>query len=283
MPAKKTSTKKSPKKDPLAVHKSVVPSQTKREHKEIARYSDAGESSKVAKPIVIKKGKGKKFDDIELIAKHITKKTKSDPILRSLHGLLIGRVNKTVNVKENLGNFSGVVYEENELNRLKLEAKLEKHHLLELKDFLRFFGLAKEGKTKEEIVGQLADYLEKPHANVSEDASSPAKKRKRSTSPAKSKSPSKKGSSKSPKKKRAKKDPNAPKRASSAYIFFSSEKREEVIKKHGKESIGETAKRIAALWKKATAEDKKKFEARADKDKKRWEKEKKEYEKKSKA
>jgi len=182
-----------------------------------------------------------------------------------------------------LGNFSGVVYDD-ELNRSKLEAKLEKHHLTDLKDFLSFFGLEKEGTTKDDVVKQLCDYLEKPHGDVSESASSSSspKKRKRSSSPAKSKSPAKKSRSKSPKKKRAKKDPNAPKRARTAYIFFSSEKRDEVVKKHGKESLGETAKRIAALWKKASAEDKKKYEAKAEKDKRRWQKEKKEYEKKEK-
>jgi len=276
MPAKKASSK-SPKKDVLAVNKRLIPESTKREHKEIERYSDKGESSKMAKPIVIKKGKGKKLDDIEIVAKHISKRTKSDPLLRSLHGVLIGRVNKTVNVKENLGNFSGVLYDD-ELNREKLCAKLEKHQLTELREFLSFLGLEKGGKTKEDIVNHLVDYLEKPHGDVAETSDSP-KKRKRSASP--SKSPTKKAS-KSPRKKKAKKDPNAPKRAKSAYIFFSMDKREEVVDKHGKESIGDTAKRIASLWKKASGEEKKKYEAKAEKDKKRWEKEKKEYEKKSK-
>jgi len=277
MPAKKTASQKRTREVPTE-NKRLIPTDVKRAHKEISRYSDLGESSKVAKPIVIKKGKGKKLSDIEIIEKHITKRTRSDPLLRSLHGLLIGRVNKAINAKENLGNFSGVVYDE-EMNRSKLEAKLEKHHLSELRDFLAFFGLLKKEKlTKEDAVKELCDYLEKPHANVEESAASP-KKRKRSSSPAQSKSPSKKSSSKSPKKKRAKKDPNAPKKAMTAYILFSMDRRAEVIKKHGKEPIGETAKRIGLLWKKATADDKKKFQDKADKDKKRYEKEKKEYEK----
>jgi hypothetical protein len=288
MPAKKATPKNSPKKE-IPINKRLVPSSEKRVHKQVARYSDLGESSKVSKPIVIKKGKGKKFSKLEAVATYLSKHPKSDPTLRTLHGLLIGRVNKSINIKENLGQFSGIVYDE-DLDRQKMENKLEKHPISELRDFLDVFGLERHGRTKEELVTQITDYLEKPSG---EPATTPApKKRKRSQSPAKSRSQSpakssSRKSSKSPTKKTTKKtkkekDPNAPKRPLSAYMYFSKDKREELTKKNGKESVAESSKKIAALWKKATSDEKKKYDTKAAKDKTRYEKEMAEYKKKEK-
>jgi hypothetical protein len=72
-----------------------------------------------------------------------------------------------------------------------------------------------------------------------------------------------------------KKDPAAPKRASSAYIYFSKEKRaeaKEALIEEGTEkpSIGDVAKRLGEMWKKAGPKTKAKYEAMATKDKARY-------------
>jgi len=78
-------------------------------------------------------------------------------------------------------------------------------------------------------------------------------------------------SSKPQKKKRQKKDKNAPKKASTAYLFFSNAQRQ----KYKSESLplAEMSKRIGAEWKVLSSEDKKPFEEMAAKDKLRYEEE----------
>jgi len=279
MPAKpaKKGAKKS---EGLEVPKRLSVSSEKRDRKEIARYTDFGDSSRIEKPLVIHKGKGKKLGDCENVAKQIAKKTRSDPLLKKIHTILLGRVNKQTKIKDNLHEFSGVVYAD-DFNREKLEAKLDKQRLNDIRAILHFFGQEAKG-TKEECIEHLVNFLEKPAASDLVVAS--PKKRKRSASPAsRSKSPSKKSkSSKSekPKKKRAKKDPNAPKRNLSAYMFFAQDKRESVVKEHGlkgKEAVTEAGKLLGAMWHKVSASDKDKYQAKADKDKERYVKEKKKY------
>lgn len=82
------------------------------------------------------------------------------------------------------------------------------------------------------------------------------------------------------KKKRKKRDPYAPKRAMSAYMFFSNSRREELIKKNPDASFGQIGKMTGEEWRKVNEEDKKKWQDMATADKERWEKEKQEYESK---
>lgn len=58
-----------------------------------------------------------------------------------------------------------------------------------------------------------------------------------------------------PRKKRLKKDPTAPKRNSSAYIFYSNEKRHELKRNNPELSFSDIAKILSKQWKNASAED----------------------------
>lgn len=182
-------------------------------------------------------------------------------------------------MKDNLLSFSGVVYSDDKLNREKLEKKLESLRKEVLKQVAALFGINPAG-TREELVEKVADWLEKPK-DTGEKYDVAPKKRKRSTS--RSKSPAKgRGRSKSPARKKQKKDKNAPKRPKSAYILFCQDKRPEVVKKNPKMSVTEIAAELGKLWKKASASDKKKYEAQHEKDKERYAKEMKKYKAKGK-
>ncbi|KAH6774499.1 high mobility group [Perilla frutescens var. hirtella] len=75
------------------------------------------------------------------------------------------------------------------------------------------------------------------------------------------------GKKKRPKKK---KDPNAPKRAMSAFMFFSQTERENVKKSNPGISFTEVGKELGDRWNKLTAEEKAPYEAKARVDKKRY-------------
>jgi len=84
------------------------------------------------------------------------------------------------------------------------------------------------------------------------------------------------------KKGRKKKDKDAPKRPTSAWIYFSVKKREELKKKNPDLSFGQLSKMAGKEWKKISDAKKAKYEELAAEDKKRYEKESKAYEKKKK-
>ena len=71
------------------------------------------------------------------------------------------------------------------------------------------------------------------------------------------------------------KDPNKPKRAKSAYLFFSDAMRQKVMTKMKKKSkgsikISEVAKELGAMWKKLNSKDKVPYEKQAEKDRERY-------------
>ncbi|PHT57082.1 FACT complex subunit SSRP1 [Capsicum baccatum] len=72
------------------------------------------------------------------------------------------------------------------------------------------------------------------------------------------------------KKPKKKKDPNAPKRAISAFMFFSQNERENVKKSNPGISFTEVGKVLGERWNKLSAEEKEPFEAMAKADKKRY-------------
>ena len=82
--------------------------------------------------------------------------------------------------------------------------------------------------------------------------------------------------------KRTPKDPNAPKRSISGYLFFVTEKREQVVQEltNGEEKPKNTdiLKRLAAMWKELPDEKKVPFNKKSEEDRQRYEKEYKEYE-----
>jgi len=178
---------------------------------------------------------------------------------------------KAAPAKEQLGKFSGVVYDDSK-GREHLEIKLNSFQLKPLREVLAFFGQDPAGE-REDVVKRLADFLERPKASDETYFTASSNKRKRSASRSKSRS-------KSPAKKKKKKDPNAPKRPRSAYLYFCNAHRKDVSKKYPKEGITDIAKRLGALWHKTSAKDKKQFEDKAKKDKERYVKEMKAYSKK---
>lgn len=72
--------------------------------------------------------------------------------------------------------------------------------------------------------------------------------------------------------KKAKKD--GPKRPSTAYLLYATDHRAKVKKANPDATFGELGKLLGEAWNNATASDKKKYNALADKDKARYEKEK---------
>jgi len=110
---------------------------------------------------------------------------------------------------------------------------------------------------------------------MSDTESEPKMKKAGKRKPAEKKE---KKSKKADKPKRAKKDKDAPKRGRSAYIFFCEDKRSEVKTHNPELGFGEVARELAELWKQLTDDDKKPYNAKADRDKKRYEKEKAAYE-----
>ncbi|KAJ1855025.1 Non-histone chromosomal protein 6 [Coemansia sp. RSA 1822] len=76
------------------------------------------------------------------------------------------------------------------------------------------------------------------------------------------------------KKKRTKKDPSAPKRALSAYMFFSQDKRPTVQEENPGVSFGTIGKLLGERWKGLDESGRKPYMALAEKDKARYEAEK---------
>ncbi|KAK4336743.1 hypothetical protein RND71_043660 [Anisodus tanguticus] len=87
---------------------------------------------------------------------------------------------------------------------------------------------------------------------------------------------------KNSKKKKRSKDPNAPKRALSAFFWFCNDERPKVRGEQPDATVGEIAKELGKRWADCTPEQKKKYEALANKDKARYEKESENYRKKPK-
>uniref|UniRef100_A0AC35U0K6 High mobility group protein 1.2 n=1 Tax=Rhabditophanes sp. KR3021 TaxID=114890 RepID=A0AC35U0K6_9BILA len=78
------------------------------------------------------------------------------------------------------------------------------------------------------------------------------------------------GETESRKRKRAKKDPNAPKRALSAFFFFSNERRPEVQRAHTDWKVGQVAQELGKFWKGLSEEERSIYEKRASDDKERY-------------
>ncbi|KAJ7584779.1 high mobility group box domain-containing protein [Mycena floridula] len=76
---------------------------------------------------------------------------------------------------------------------------------------------------------------------------------------------------------KTKKDPNAPKRALSAYMFFSQDWRERIKTENPDAGFGEVGKLLGAKWKELDDEEKKPYQDMATKDKERAETEKSAY------
>ncbi|ANB14574.1 Nhp6bp [Sugiyamaella lignohabitans] len=70
--------------------------------------------------------------------------------------------------------------------------------------------------------------------------------------------------------KRKKKDPNAPKRASSAYMFFVKANRDEVLSENPGITFGETGRALGKKWNNLSSAEKAPYEEKANEDKIRY-------------
>ena len=77
-----------------------------------------------------------------------------------------------------------------------------------------------------------------------------------------------------PKKKARKEKKDGPKRGQTSFLYFSKDKRAEILAEHPGLPLPEVSKKLGELWKAATAEDKVQYEDLAKTDKERYEKEK---------
>jgi len=263
--------------------KRMKPESNKRESKPIPRYAEEKVEEPKHKEIVIPDGKGKRLEQIEPIAAEINKRTRTDEILRDVHSCILGRVTKKVDVKANLLEFNGIVYDDSK-TREYWEKKLGSLMKSVLRQASAFFGLDPSGN-KDEIVSRFLDFLEKPKdtGETFEIPHDPSKKRKtasrgRSRSRSRSKSPSKK-KQKTDKKKKTKKekDPNAPARPITAFFRYSQEMRDEIKKKHPDWKVTQISSELGAKWKKLSKEKKSPYEKEYEKEKEKYEKELKKY------
>jgi len=257
----------------LEVPKRLKTTDAKRTRTTVVRYTTP-KTTPEEKEFVIPKGKGKKFENIPNVWNEISKRPKSSDLLQTIHTLLLGRANKKTDVKGNLGQFSGVVYDEK--GREKFEARVQTKKVKDLRDINEFFGQDRSGD-KEDLIKRLVDFLEKPKASEHAPEASP-KKRSKSSSPKPTK---KKTTEKKAGKKRTKKekDPDKPKRPKSSYLYFVMDERPALAKKYPGEGITDIAKRLGKEWKKKSPSEKKKYETKAAKDKERYLKEMKKYKK----
>mmetsp|Transcript_32528 Transcript_32528/g.69254 ORF Transcript_32528/g.69254 Transcript_32528/m.69254 type:complete len:863 (+) Transcript_32528:183-2771(+) len=145
-------------------------------------------------------------------------------------------------------------------------------------------GIPKKKKAEAEVPDKKIKAKKKSKESAAGEggkSSSPKKrkelKRKDSTASAKS-AASIKSADSSKKKKKKKKDPNAPKRALSAYMYFTSAKRGEVKAANPDASFGDIAKLVSEEWKKLGEGDKAKWNAKAEQDKARYKNEMVDYE-----
>lgn len=97
----------------------------------------------------------------------------------------------------------------------------------------------------------------------------PSAKKPKASPKVKKEAPVKLTKSGKPKKERQKKDKNAPKKALSAFMFFSNDKRAQVKEDNPGIAFGDVGKKIGELWKAITPEDKAPYDRQAASDKER--------------
>jgi len=198
MPAKKSGKEKPISKEikDLKDQHILEKSDTKRERKSPMRFSIAVPTP-VTRELVIPKGRGVNLGSISAINEEMAKRKMDDPTLMTLHHLAFGMAAKRVHVKSNLRQFSGVKYD-SKLDRAKLEQRIGARSHVVLRNVCTLLQLSSGGSTAE-LVGRIADFLERPVAPEKK-----AEPKKRAKAPAAAKKPAAKKAA-APKKAAAKK------------------------------------------------------------------------------
>jgi len=204
MPAKKTAKTKPVSKEikELKDQSILEKSDTKRERKSPTRFSVAI-PPRVTRELVIPKGRGVPLGSIPEIADEFSKRKMDDPTLMTLHHLAFGMAAKRVRVKSNLREFSGVKYD-SKLDRAKLEQRIGARSHAVLRNVCDLLHLRPGGSTAD-VVGRIADYLERPAAPTepkkrtkAEPEAKPAAKKPAAKKPAAKKPAAKKPAAKKP-------------------------------------------------------------------------------------
>eukprot|EP00268_Persea_americana_P017905 TRINITY_DN1874_c0_g1_i2.p1 TRINITY_DN1874_c0_g1~~TRINITY_DN1874_c0_g1_i2.p1 ORF type:complete len:767 (-),score=281.32 TRINITY_DN1874_c0_g1_i2:358-2658(-) len=159
-----------------------------RERKSVERLVASIEKESV-KEFLIEKGKGTLLKDIPNVVYKLSKR-KTDDTLKMLHTILFGRRGKAFHIKNNISQFSGFVWHNNEeKQRAKVKEKLDKcvkDKLLEFCDVLDI-PVVKTAARKEDLVVKLLDFMVAPYATTDvllaeKDQSNNAKRQRRTGS-----------------------------------------------------------------------------------------------------
>lgn len=134
-----------------------------REKKSVERFI-ADTTSKKTKEFVIQKGSGTALKDIPNVVYKLSKRSRADSTMKDLHSVLYGKRAKVPQMKNNILQFSGFVWDENK-NNAKVKEKLEKFHKESLANLCDVLDLhvSKATTKKEELVAKLIEFLEAPH------------------------------------------------------------------------------------------------------------------------
>jgi len=204
MPAKKTTKAKAVSKDFKEVKDQAIleKSDTKRERKTPSRFSIAVPKA-ATRELVIAKGRGVTLGSIPAIAEELSKRKMDDPVLKTLHHLAFGMAAKRIRMKSNLRQFSGVKYD-SKMNRAKLEQRIQARTYAVIRSVCALLHIPSGGSTAE-IVGRLADFLERPVAPEGEvkKRAKPAAKKPAAKKPAAAKTEKKPAAKKAAPKKAA--------------------------------------------------------------------------------
>ncbi|XP_019171184.1 PREDICTED: protein DEK-like [Ipomoea nil] len=140
-----------------------------RERKTVDRfYATPTSRPSATKSLSIQKGRGVQLKDIPNVAYKLSKR-KPDENLQILHSILYGKKTKAYNLKKNIGQFSGYLWDENEQEkqRGKIQDKFDKCVKEKLLDFCDVLNLPVKSVTKkEEVCLRLLEFLESPHATT---------------------------------------------------------------------------------------------------------------------
>nr|GMD98797.1 protein DEK-like isoform X1 [Ipomoea batatas] len=140
-----------------------------RERKTVDRfYATPTSRPSATKSLSIQKGRGVQLRDIPNVAYKLSKR-KPDENLRILHSILYGKKTKAYNLKKNIGQFSGYLWDENEheKQRGRIQDKFDKCVKEKLLDFCDVLNLPVKSVTKkEELCLRLLEFLESPHATT---------------------------------------------------------------------------------------------------------------------
>mmetsp|Transcript_18496 Transcript_18496/g.26118 ORF Transcript_18496/g.26118 Transcript_18496/m.26118 type:complete len:953 (+) Transcript_18496:319-3177(+) len=162
---------------------------------------------------------------------------------------------------ESGGGPSGDDDNDNDLDSDDLGSEIDMDNDSDLEEARAAVGIPRKSKKKKESSSTTPKKKKKKKARDGGDDSDeepPKKKKKKSTE-----------SCTSPKKKK-KKDPNAPKRAKTAFMYFSTANRARLKEENPDASFGELGKLVGEAWKNLSEDDKEMYERKANSDKERY-------------